>query len=47
MLIHHLTPPRVMQPQPGHRAWTNPLTGYRRPPVAPREPMLPLERNAK
>jgi len=43
MLIHHLTQPRVMQPQPGHRAWTTPLTGYRRPPVVQREPMLPLE----
>lgn len=43
MLIHHLTQPRVWQPQPGHRAYTSPLTGYRRPPVAPREPMLPLE----
>jgi len=43
VLIHHLTKPRVMQPRPGHRAYTSPLTGYRRPPVAPREPELPLE----
>jgi len=42
MLIHHLSPPRTLQPQPGHRAYTTPLTGYRRPPVV-REPMLPLE----
>jgi hypothetical protein len=35
MLIHHLSPPRTLQPQPGHRAWTNPVLGYRRPPVKP------------
>jgi hypothetical protein len=44
MLIHHMTPPRTWSPQPGHRAWTTPLTGYRRPPVVVREPMLPLDR---
>jgi hypothetical protein len=46
MLIHHLSEPRTLQPKPGHRAYTAPLTGYRRPPVVQREPMLPLE-NAK
>jgi hypothetical protein len=39
MILHHLSPPRTMQPQQGHRAYIAPLTGYRRPPVV-REPML-------
>ena len=36
--------PRPMQ---GHRAWSNPLTSYRRPAIVQREPQLPLERTAK
>jgi len=43
MILHHLSPPRTMQPQQGHRAYIAPLTGYRRTPVAPREPMLSLD----
>jgi hypothetical protein len=43
MILHTLSAPRVMHPQPGHRAYTAPLAGYRRPPVVEREPRLPLD----
>lgn len=43
MLIHHLSQPRVMSPMTGHQRFIAPLTSYRRPAIAPREPQLPLE----
>ena len=47
MILHHLSQLRIRQPMTGHRAWLAPLTTDRRPPVAPKQPELLLERIAK
>jgi hypothetical protein len=46
MILNHLSRPRVWNPAPGNRQFIAPLTSFRRPPIAPREPQLPLENKA-
>jgi len=33
LILHHLSPPRIMRPQPGNRQFIAPLAAYRRPAV--------------
>lgn len=42
MLLSHLSKPRVWHPAPGNRQFIAPLVANRRPPVAPKQPELPL-----
>jgi hypothetical protein len=38
LILHHLSPPRIMRPQPGNRQFIAPLSAYRRPAIMPKQP---------
>jgi hypothetical protein len=37
LILHHLSAPRIMRPQPGNRQFIAPLAAYRRPAIMPKQ----------